>query len=200
MGREGVDALETVMVQGSLHNKERIKRLVACVEKEGRAAYGVPKGWLEAAKAALRQSERVDVMLDIGDEAVPKEVLRNFATSLGKIIYNKKLDGRAVRELEYCVEYETAQIRKKGFAFPTLRVLYFESLGWIEIVRADLEHEGIQRIVQNVIQRFPGVSVQQLVTSIQRAFPLYHPDDTGAEGLHAIAAVEKQRVNGFKLS
>lgn len=52
-----IDALESVEVQGRLHNKERLKRLIVCVEKEGRAAYGVRKDWLEAAKKALLVTE-----------------------------------------------------------------------------------------------------------------------------------------------
>lgn len=133
-------------------------------------------------------------MLDIGDEAVPPEVLRSFAASLSKTINGKPLNESTVRAIEYCIEFETTRIRLKGFAFPQLKVVYFETVGWVEIVRADLEHAGIQRIVQNVIQRFPFISVRQLITSIRRAFPHYHPDDTGAEGLRVMAAVERQKT------
>lgn len=131
-------------------------------------------------------------MLDLNtDEYVPKEVLQSVAKRLHAVINsNRTLNRSLVQNIESIITDETVRIRKAGFHFPDLKVVYFESVGWVEIVRADLEAEGIERVVTNVIQRFPNIDVRQLVVSIHRAFPHYHKDDGMAEALRAGAAIE----------
>lgn len=127
------------------------------------------------------------------DDVLPRHVLAPTVHKLSSLIRGARLSSQLLYQVEALLRHEVTRIRLAGHKCPDLVIVFFESLGWIEIVRADLEHNGIQRLVQNVIRRFPHVSIQQLLIAVRRAFPNYNPADTGAEAERVQTALAEKR-------
>ncbi len=85
-------------------------------------------------------------------------------------------------------DHRATSIKEGLRDFPVMVPLCLQSIGWIEIVRADLEPVGIYEKCRNIIARFPKVDPSDLAQAIRRCFPGYNPN-------HVIQARAARRSN-----
>jgi hypothetical protein len=132
------------------------------------------------------------------EEMVPRAVMQPLVDNLSRTIHNRRLDQSALDEIERVIADHTVRIRLAGYLrFPTLKVVYFEEVGHITVVRADLEPAGVHRMVQNVIRQFGArLTVPGLIRAVSRAFPHFNKDDTGekSEKAQKVIAEGKDHV------
>lgn len=112
------------------------------------------------------------------DEALPKQAMMLISESLGRFM-GRELTLQRVHEMEQALYDASVRVRLKGIGLPKLVLIYLERRGRVYIVRADLEHAGIQRLIQNMVQENPGASPLEFANAVRRAFPNYRIDDAG---------------------
>jgi hypothetical protein len=87
----------------------------------------------------------------------------------------RRLDNESIRNIQEIIVYHTTVIRRNSPRFPNLVPVIFEKRGHIDVVRADMEHDGIQQLIRNAVTRMPGIEASEIAASIGRAFPAYRP-------------------------
>lgn len=138
-------------------------------------------------------------MFELDEDALPKSQLEPLARDLSRLIHGRLLNEGLLNQIRDCLDHHITRIRLNGYKMPDLQIVAFESVGWVEIVRADLEHLGIQRLLQNVIRRFhPRITVEQLLVSVLRAFPDYKPDNAGEESDRVLRVLTEKNDQGAK--
>jgi hypothetical protein len=134
------------------------------------------------------------VTIDSYDDSIPKDVMRPLAEALQRTVLGREINHHLLYQIDRVLYNEVVRIRQKGFKIPPLVAIVVQSKGWVEIVRADMEHAGIQRVIQNIIQRFPDISGFELAMSVRRAFPAYVPDDAQGEHKRVTDILANKRV------
>ena len=135
------------------------------------------------------------------EDKIPREAMwplakRLRATVMREIAAGRPMSARLIHDLDVILDEETTRIRKLGHKFPKMVVVYFEEIGHLEIVRADLEHRGIQAMVQNVLRNHPQCTIAQLVKSVHRAYPSYNPADSGSEAARVLSVLSAAGPQG----
>lgn len=97
----------------------------------------------------------------------------NILTALLHPIVGKANNTQMLARVDMTVRTLAEFFARHGIGFPQLVAVYVESRGHLDLVRADLEPVGIQRVVMNLIQRFPDIHVEELVPAVRHAFPAY---------------------------
>ncbi len=114
------------------------------------------------------------------DEAVPQEALEHFAEHMKRFM-NADITSHNMERLQQAVDDEVARMRQRFKRFPKMVVVFLEHRGFVQVLRADLEHAGIQRVIQNIIRVYPQISPVEIMVAIRRSYPKYHPDDGAVE-------------------
>jgi hypothetical protein len=83
----------------------------------------------------------------------------------------KDLTGPLLDRLMSEVAAHRRMWRWKGVDFPPLVPLVNEGKGYIELVRADLDREGILACIRNFIIRNPELTSQDIAIAVKRAWP-----------------------------
>lgn len=83
------------------------------------------------------------------------------------------LTSNEVERLERDVNELGVKWRNQGVDFAQLRVLALPGRGFVMVVRADAEHEQIQRYVQAMQRARPQATAIELAHAIRRVFPDY---------------------------
>lgn len=81
-----------------------------------------------------------------------------------------------VAEVTDIVSQYTALARKSGVRFPDMKVVWSERLRCCEVVRADMEEDGLRMLVRNIAVKYQvrGARGAKWITEmILRAFPHY---------------------------
>jgi hypothetical protein len=123
-------------------------------------------------------------MPDIEDEALQRAAAPRVAKL--RAFVSRPMTRQTFHEIDQCVYDETVRIRiRTGIRLPALTAIILPRWGWIEVVRADMEHRGIQVVIRNLITRFPNIDgANDLAPAIRRAFPRYDPEQGKAFRLH----------------
>lgn len=85
----------------------------------------------------------------------------------------------ALAKIDDVVQRYAEFLARHGIAFPQLKAVIFEKRGHLDLVRADLDHAGIQQLVRNAIVRFPDIAALELIAAICGAFPDYRGGAVG---------------------
>lgn len=85
----------------------------------------------------------------------------------------RTLNSSSVNEISGIVKDELTRVRQQGIKCPPLVAIVLPSVGFITLVRADLEHDGLQMIMHNIIVRFPEIDVNEVAQAVVNSFPHY---------------------------
>lgn len=87
------------------------------------------------------------------------------------------MSGPFVQEVEDICKQYTTMARMAGVKFPDVVVVFSPEIGYVEIVRADLEEDGLRQLVKNIAVKYEEElkgrpDAARIVTdSLLRAFP-----------------------------
>lgn len=79
----------------------------------------------------------------------------------------------SVNEISEIVKDELTRLRQQGIKCPPLVAIVLPSVGFIDLVRADMKHAGLQVVMSNMVTRFPGIDINEVAQAVANAFPDY---------------------------
>lgn len=106
---------------------------------------------------------------DENDPAVISE-LSGLAEGLNSWL-GEPLDLESLQMLHDFIEEHRINARRRGVNFPALTALVIPRLGWIKIVRLELNEVNIRRAVIGLLRECPNVSREEIAKAVKRAWP-----------------------------
>lgn len=126
-------------------------------------------------------------MLPFEDESLPRPLMIYLSQKFARYMH-QDLNAQTIRDIKQICYDARVYFRNQGYNFPKLTIIFLEQVGHVQLVREDLDHAAIQRVIRALIDRFPQVQPLMIGLAIRRAFPTYHPDDAGQDTLDTLAA------------
>jgi hypothetical protein len=116
------------------------------------------------------------------DDSLPVGVMQILENRLRPFV-GRELTEINVRRISDVVKESNKEFKRSGFPFAPLVPVVLRRFGWIKLVRGDLPHLQIQRLILQIIQQFPAAHpLYDIAPAIRGAFPRYNPAD--AEAAH----------------
>jgi hypothetical protein len=124
-----------------------------------------PHGRRQVRLAADENDPRLTAAVKlIGDELARKFLVRDLTVA------------NVERIVEHLDVLRTRLRLNDGVEVPALVPIVLQRYGYVMLVRADLEHDGIQATIRNLAVMFPDVhALADLAPAIRAAFPDYDP-------------------------
>jgi hypothetical protein len=86
-------------------------------------------------------------------------------------------DNQTLRALYELVHRKAEAMRREVRYFPRLVPIVLPSVGFVQLVRRDLETQGIENTIINLARTFPALDPRELAQAIKKAFPEYRPSE-----------------------
>ncbi len=77
------------------------------------------------------------------------------------------------KDIMRTIKEHRADCRLRGIRFPEMTCIFLPQQGFIDVVRADLEHKDLQTVIVNLTVKCPEVSAEELARGVCEAFPWY---------------------------
>lgn len=121
-----------------------------------------------------------------GDDVDPRmeRVVQTLGAKLETFV-GKFIDDRVVDKIDRVVKDHRATWRLRGVDVPEMVAVVFPHYGFVEVLRRDLEPDGIQSAVVGFVRKFPDMTKEELATAMLRAFPDYVTKLQASKALHA---------------
>jgi len=95
------------------------------------------------------------------------------------------LSDQVVDRIDRLLKEHRATWRLRGVDVPEMVAVVFPHYGFVEVLRKDLEIEGVQSAVVGFVQKFPDMTKEELTAAMFRAFPDYASKLQSNRALHA---------------
>jgi hypothetical protein len=116
------------------------------------------------------------------DDSLPKFAMQVLADRLRPFM-GRELSESNVRRIGQVVKETGTELRLQGYPMPPVVAVVIPRYGYIKLVRTDLPHKQIQRLILQIISQFPSAHpLTDIAPAIRTAFPFYNPAD--AEAAH----------------
>lgn len=115
-------------------------------------------------------------MVDIENAEQGPELLSLFQQRLKRLLDENKLSARSLLvQVNALCEHMKAECARNGIRFPDMAVLVLPSVGALEMVRRELDQQGLDNTVVHIVRTYPGIDVREVAEAFRYAFPEYRP-------------------------
>ena len=81
------------------------------------------------------------------------------------------LDSETLHLLFEYIEEHRINARKRGINFPRLTAMVVPRLGWIKLVRVELDEVNIRRAVLALLRECPQITREEVALAVKKAWP-----------------------------
>lgn len=110
---------------------------------------------------------------EIENDPRVQRAAENLNRQLGQLYLGAQFTKRVFDEACELVQWHRKQCLSRGIQFPKLVVLPLIKQRAIEVVRADMDLQGIRTTMLNLTVKYPSITAQEIAEAVQGAFPDY---------------------------
>ena len=120
-------------------------------------------------------------MIEDPDDPQMQCALKDMVAMVNARIVGRQLDGsdrKILDDLETLIFDHKARWKARGVAFPDMTALIVPRLGYVKLMRADLNQKSIETEIVNMakdVVALDGITREEIATAIRYAWPGYRP-------------------------
>lgn len=116
---------------------------------------------------------RHDLISDTDNPERVNQCAMELFGMVNRALVGRHMDESALHDLREVITAHKIRARQEGIPMPDLAIMVLPAQNTFEIVRADLDGDGIARTIKRLAAKYPGIGALELAEAVRGAFPDY---------------------------